>query len=132
MWFFFIVRDKTYNLVIVVQPRYVIVTGGPGSGKGTQCKRILERYEGFVHLSMGDIIRTEISKKGTADDKWGMITQLMSKGEMAPEVTLFIDIHRGMHSQTIVYNDQYQCMTKASPIWNCSQRVLSWHLMSDL
>ncbi|KAL4219564.1 Adenylate kinase isoenzyme 5 [Mactra antiquata] len=63
----------------------IFVAGGPGSGKGTQCKKIISRYQDFVHLSMGDIIRTEISDKGTADDKWGMITQLMSKGEMAPE-----------------------------------------------
>lgn len=65
---------------------YVCTTGGPGSGKGTQCGRIIERYPDFVHLSMGDIIRTEISTHGTADDKWGMISQLVSKGEMAPEV----------------------------------------------
>ena len=60
--------------------------GGPGSGKGTQCEKIVQRYPGFVHLSMGDILRTQISDKGTADEKWSMISQLLSKGEMAPEV----------------------------------------------
>ncbi|XP_060602068.1 uncharacterized protein LOC132755252 isoform X4 [Ruditapes philippinarum] len=63
----------------------IFVAGGPGSGKGTQCQKIVQRYPGFVHLSMGDILRDEISTKGTADDKWGMISQLVSKGEMAPE-----------------------------------------------
>lgn len=62
------------------------LSGGPGSGKGTQCARIIKRYPDFVHVSMGDIIREEISTKGTADEKWGMISQLVSKGEMAPEV----------------------------------------------
>jgi adenylate kinase len=32
--------------------------GAPGAGKGTQCKRIVERY-GLLHLSSGDILRQE-------------------------------------------------------------------------
>ena len=66
--------------------------GGPGSGKGTQCQKIMERYPDFVHLSMGDILRDKISNEGTADEKWGMISQLLSKGEMAPEVMCFWNI----------------------------------------
>ena len=62
------------------------ISGGPGSGKGTQCEKIVQRYPNFVHLSMGDILPEEISTKGTADEKWTMISQLLSKGEMAPEV----------------------------------------------
>jgi AAA domain len=30
----------------------VFVLGGPGSGKGTQCEKLRERF-GFVHLSVG-------------------------------------------------------------------------------
>ncbi|KAL8558593.1 hypothetical protein ACOMHN_046311 [Nucella lapillus] len=63
----------------------IFVAGGPGSGKGTQCKRLLSRYTSAVHLSMGDIIRTKISTEGTADAKWGMVTDLLSKGDLAPE-----------------------------------------------
>lgn len=33
--------------------------GGPGSGKGTQCAKIVEEY-GFTHLSAGDLLRAEI------------------------------------------------------------------------
>lgn len=66
--------------------------GGPGSGRGTQAKKILDRYKEVVHLSMGDILRSQIANKGTADDKWNMIGSLVSKGEMAPQVTLHIYI----------------------------------------
>jgi adenylate kinase len=46
----------------------VVLLGAPGAGKGTQCKRVLDKY-GIVHLSSGDILRqnradgTELGKK---------------------------------------------------------------------
>ena len=64
-------------------------TGGPGSGKGTQCKRLLTRYTNAAHLSMGDIIRTKITTEGTADEKWDMVSELLKKGDLAPEVCGF-------------------------------------------
>lgn len=38
----------------------LVVAGGPGSGKGTQCTRIVKAF-GFTHLSVGDLLRKEIS-----------------------------------------------------------------------
>jgi adenylate kinase family enzyme len=32
---------------------------GPGSGKGTQCAKMVEKY-GFAHLSAGDLLREEV------------------------------------------------------------------------
>ncbi|MBI4059961.1 MAG: nucleoside monophosphate kinase [Elusimicrobia bacterium] len=40
----------------------VILLGSPGSGKGTQSKRLADKY-GFVHLATGDIFRAEIAQK---------------------------------------------------------------------
>ncbi len=34
----------------------VVLLGAPGAGKGTQCKRVVDKY-GIVHLSSGDILR---------------------------------------------------------------------------
>ncbi|OHB61915.1 MAG: adenylate kinase [Planctomycetes bacterium RBG_13_46_10] len=46
----------------------IVLLGAPGAGKGTQCKRIVDRYS-LQHLSSGDILReqraagTELGKK---------------------------------------------------------------------
>lgn len=40
-------------------PLRIIIAGAPASGKGTQCKKIAERY-GVVHLSTGDMLREAI------------------------------------------------------------------------
>ncbi|XP_071154906.1 uncharacterized protein [Mytilus edulis] len=63
----------------------ILIVGGPGSGKGTQCKKVCERYKEVIHLSMGDILRNQIATQGSADQKWGMIGTLVQKGEMAPQ-----------------------------------------------
>ena len=34
----------------------IFIVGGPGSGKGTQCGRIVKKY-GLSHLSSGDLLR---------------------------------------------------------------------------
>lgn len=36
------------------------ISGGPGSGKGTQCAKIVEAF-GFTHVSAGDLLRREIA-----------------------------------------------------------------------
>jgi UMP-CMP kinase len=37
---------------------WMCYTGGPGSGKGTQCSKIVDKF-GFIHLSVGDLLRAE-------------------------------------------------------------------------
>lgn len=60
--------------------RVVFVIGGPGSGKGTQCERIVNKY-GFTHLSTGDLLRAEVAS-GSARGK--ELTAIMEKGELVP------------------------------------------------
>ncbi|XP_076910176.1 UMP-CMP kinase-like [Bidens hawaiensis] len=73
---------------IVSKPRTPIINfvlGGPGVGKGTQCTRIAETF-GFTHLSVGDLLRKEIS----SNTEYGtMILETITKGKIvASEVTV--------------------------------------------
>ncbi len=65
----------------------IVIFGAPGSGKGTQSKRIVEKY-GINHISTGDVLRAEI-KNGTELGKTakGYIDQ----GQLIPD-ELMIDI----------------------------------------
>ncbi len=58
------------------------VTGGPGSGKGTQCAKIVEQY-GFTHLSTGDLLREEVS---SGSERGQQLTDIMQRGELVPLV----------------------------------------------
>jgi adenylate kinase family enzyme len=40
----------------------LILFGPPGSGKGTQSERLVEKY-GFVHVGTGNLLREEIANK---------------------------------------------------------------------
>ncbi|XP_042414159.1 UMP-CMP kinase 3-like isoform X1 [Zingiber officinale] len=63
----------------------VFVLGGPGSGKGTQCSKIVENF-GFTHLSAGDLLRAEI-KSGSENGT--MISNMIKEGKIVPsEVTV--------------------------------------------
>ena len=65
----------------------IVIFGAPGSGKGTQSERIVEKY-GINHISIGDVLRAEI-KNGTELGKTakGYIDQ----GQLIPD-ELMIDI----------------------------------------
>lgn len=54
--------------------------GGPGSGKGTNCTRIVKDYL-YVHLSAGDLLRAE-RKSGT--ELGSLIESLISQGKIVP------------------------------------------------
>lgn len=54
-------RDQTKENC---QTKVIAIVGGPGCGKGTQCKRIVDAHK-FVHISTGDLLR---EKKKTSPD----------------------------------------------------------------
>ena len=68
----------------------IFVLGGPGSGKGTQCKLLEEKF-GYKHISAGDLLRNEKSKD-TENAK--PINNLIANGKIVPShitINLILD-----------------------------------------
>jgi len=59
----------------------IILFGPPGSGKGTQSEKIIEKY-GLVHLSTGDLLRKERQLKTPLGIE---AQQFIDKGQLVPD-----------------------------------------------
>jgi len=73
----------------------IILFGPPGSGKGTQAKQLVEKYD-LLHISTGDLFRYEMGN----DTPLGLkAKEYISKGELVPdEVTI------GMLANKVIAN----------------------------
>lgn len=69
----------------VQKPEVLFILGRPGSGKGTLCRYIVQKY-GYVHLSAGDLLREERFRPGS---KFGeLIENYITNGQIVPvEIT---------------------------------------------
>ena len=59
----------------------IVIFGAPGSGKGTQSDKLIEKY-GLEHISTGDVLRAEI-KNGTELGKTAK--QFIDNGQLIPD-----------------------------------------------
>ena len=66
------------------KPRIVFVIGGPGCGKGTQCKRIVQNFK-YVSFSTGDLLRQYVKDK---KDGYEDIDNQMKEGKLISSATL--------------------------------------------
>src|SRR5688572_2574685 len=64
--------EKMLNLVLF---------GPPGAGKGTQSEKLIDKYN-LVHLSTGDILRSEIARNTELGRK---AKEVMSRGELVSD-----------------------------------------------
>lgn len=67
----------------------IVISGAPGSGKGTQSDIIVRHY-GLVHISTGDMLRAEI-KAGT--DNGRAAEALISEGKLVPDAMIISMLH---------------------------------------
>ncbi|XP_041049401.1 adenylate kinase isoenzyme 1-like isoform X3 [Carcharodon carcharias] len=64
--------------------KIIFVVGGPGSGKGTQCEKIVHKY-GYTHLSTGDLLRAEVS---SGSERGKNFHKIMEGGGLVPLETI--------------------------------------------
>ena len=60
-----------------------LLPGGPGSGKGTQCARVVSEFN-FAHLSTGDLLRSEVEKGSPIGRE---MEETMRQGKLVPSVS---------------------------------------------
>ncbi|MBR7086260.1 MAG: nucleoside monophosphate kinase, partial [Prevotella sp.] len=65
----------------------IVIFGAPGSGKGTQSDKMIEKF-GFEHISTGDVLRGEI-KKGSELGKTAQ--EYINQGQLVPD-QLIVDM----------------------------------------
>ena len=70
----------------------IVIFGAPGSGKGTQSDKMIEKY-GLNHISTGDVLRSEI-KKGSELGKTA--ASYIDNGQLIPD-DLMVSILAGVY-----------------------------------
>jgi adenylate kinase len=65
----------------------LIIFGPPGSGKGTQSEKIIEKC-GLIHISTGEILRAEIKKRSPLGIT---AAKFIDRGELVPD-SLIVEI----------------------------------------
>lgn len=75
---------KTFDHVSSSMLKYemkVIITGAPGTGKGTYAKMLSNTF-GIPHISLGDLIRKEILSNSELGQKY---KHFVSVGQLIPD-----------------------------------------------
>uniref|UniRef100_A0A2M4CZQ5 UMP-CMP kinase n=1 Tax=Anopheles darlingi TaxID=43151 RepID=A0A2M4CZQ5_ANODA len=87
------------------KPKVVFVLGPPGSGKGTQCEKIVAKY-GYTHLSAGDLLREERNREGS--EYGALIEDNIKNGRIVPvEITCALLENAMIKTQEASGNDRF-------------------------
>ncbi|XP_042638699.1 adenylate kinase isoenzyme 1-like [Orycteropus afer afer] len=85
--------------------------GGPGCGKGTQCKNMATKY-GFCHVGLGQLLRQE-AQRGTRRGR--QIQDIMLRGLLvptvgrAPNVVIVFDCSMETMVRRVLRRGQLEC-----------------------
>jgi adenylate kinase len=75
----------------------LILFGPPGSGKGTQAQKLVEKY-GIAHLSTGDMFRYEL---GNNTELGQLAKSYMDKGQLVPDSVTIAMLQQRMESDRV-------------------------------
>lgn len=67
----------------------IVIFGPPGSGKGTQSAKIVEKYH-LVHLSTGDLLREEMAKNSPLGQE---VRKFIDKGLLVPDEIIMRELY---------------------------------------
>ncbi|XP_052866911.1 UMP-CMP kinase [Anopheles cruzii] len=99
------VRRTSVSAATMGKPKVVFVLGPPGSGKGTQCEKIVAKY-GYTHLSAGDLLREERNREGSEYGQ--LIEDNIRNGRIVPvEITCSLLENAMNKTQEATGNDRF-------------------------
>ncbi len=81
----------------------IVILGAPGAGKGTQARLLTTKY-GAVHLSMGNLLRKEVSEQSEIGRS---IRGTLSKGDMVEDAIVNMIIENQLQRYESVILDGY-------------------------
>lgn len=81
----------------------IVILGAPGAGKGTQARLLSTKY-GAVHLSMGNLLRKEVSEQSEIGRS---IRGTLSKGDMVDDAIVNMIIENQLQRYESVILDGY-------------------------
>lgn len=77
----------------------LILFGPPGSGKGTQATKLVERYD-LLHISTGDLFRYELGNNTPLGQK---AREYMDRGELVPDAVTVAMLRRKVEAHPDVH-----------------------------
>ena len=83
------------NSIINNKAKVIFIIGGPGSGKGTECMKIKEKFN-YNHMSTGEILRNIVKNKEVND--WQELESDMKEGKLISSEKLISFIKLGIIS----------------------------------
>ncbi len=83
------------NTIINNKAKVIFIIGGPGSGKGTECMKIKEKFN-YNHMSTGEILRNIVKNKEGND--WQELESDMKEGKLISSEKLISFIKLGIIS----------------------------------
>ncbi|CAM5135540.1 unnamed protein product [Eretmochelys imbricata] len=121
----------------------IFVVGGPGSGKGIQCEQLAQKY-GFTHLSVGDLLRCELT---SSSERSKLIKDIMECGELVPGDIVLALLKEAMiaslgdtkgflidgYPRDVKQGEEFECKIgepKLVLCLDCSTETMSNHLLN--
>ncbi len=111
----------------------IVIFGAPGSGKGTQSKKIIERY-GFDYISTGDMLRRAISEGRELGKK---AKDYIDRGQLVPDDVIvgiiadFLDDKKG--SKGVIFDGVPRTLQQAEALKTMlNERGTDIHILLDL
>lgn len=92
-------RRKGIYASLNVPRKVFFVLGNAGSGKGTQCARLVDEF-GCSHVSAGDLLRAEVE---SGSERGAMIADIIKEGRLVPGHITIELLKAAIEGRCVVY-----------------------------